>query len=88
MRSFTDKQYSSIPDGFDVINDSNMHKGSWSAIQIVDAPVFNNNTTDIFVGDENKNLSSLSSILPAGMVLHGHFKKIKISSGIILAYKG
>jgi len=88
MRSLIDKQYSSIPDGFDIINDTNLHKGNWQAIQIVDSPAFPDNNIDNIVGNESKNLFLQSNILPTGMVIYGNWKQIKLTAGTVFAYKG
>ncbi len=75
----------SLPLDFDIITDTEEHEGDYVAIQVVESPSFD--AANVIVSGEVKDLTGLNEKLDPGFTLLGDFSKIKLTVGIVIAYK-
>jgi len=69
--------------GADLIADTDLHTGIWCAIEVIEDAVFDTLTDPTLTVE-----GTLGSItFAAGLVLGGGFKQIKLTSGVVWAYK-
>lgn len=68
--------------GSTFISDTSVHNGSWSAIFMVEATVFN------VLTDATRDGNAIAAeSFPVGSTIYGNFTSIDLTSGAVIAYK-
>jgi hypothetical protein len=70
--------------GWDVFSNTAVHTGSWKRIQCLGEQ----GTTFATLTDANSSGDITTTIFPKGIILHGQFTVIMLSSGSVLCERG